>query len=62
MLLDHFVSNAGKVMCQNETIESTLRNLEKDFVSQKFCQPSYDQYFFYGETRYLICSSKIYEK
>ena len=32
MLVDYFVSDAGRVTWQNETIQSTLHNFDKDFV------------------------------
>ena len=31
-LVDYFVSDAGRVTWQNETIQSTLHNFDKDFV------------------------------
>ena len=32
MLVDYFVSDTGRVTWQNETIQSTLHNFDKDFV------------------------------
>ena len=32
MFVDYFVSDAGRVAWQNETIQSTLHNFDEDFV------------------------------
>ena len=32
MFVDYFLSDAGKVTWQNETIQTTLHNFDKDFV------------------------------